>query len=144
MARPTIIIDTREQEALSFHPERAAMVRGALRAGDYSLLGCEDQVAVERKSLPDFVHTVIQGRARFHRELQLLAGYEAACVVVEATLGDILAHRYRSRAHPHSVLGAALSIILDFGVPVFFCGDRPCARQFTEAYLLCVHRKLHA
>ncbi len=97
--------------------------------------------AASALSLPDFVHTVVQERARFQRELKLLADYEAACVVVEATLGDILAHRYRSRAHPNSVLGAVLSLLQDFRVPVLFCGDRPSARQFAEAYLLRCYRK---
>ena len=139
--RPTIVVDTREQEPLGFHPERAAVVRRALPAGDYSLEGMEQRVAVERKTLDDLVQTVIRERERFRRELQLLAGYEAACVVVEADLSDILAKRYRAGAHPNSVLGAVTSIILDYGVPVFFCGDRPCSRQFTEAYLLRFHRK---
>ena len=139
--RPTLVIDTREQEPYAFHPERAAVVRRALPAGDYSLEGLEVRVAVERKSLDDLVRTVIQDRERFRRELLTLSGYEAACVVVEAALSDILAKRYRAAAHPSSVLGAVVSIILDYRVPVFFCGDRPCARQFTEAYLLRFHRK---
>ena len=139
--RPVIVIDTREQEPYAFHPERAAVVRRALPAGDYSVEGMEQRVAVERKTLPDLVQTVIRERERFRRELQLLSGYEAACVVVEAGLPDILSGHYRSAAHPHSVLGAVASIIVDYGIPVFFCGDRPCARQFTEAYLLRFHRK---
>jgi ERCC4-type nuclease len=139
--RPTLVIDTRESEPYSFSPERAATVRRALPAGDYSVEGLEQRVAVERKTLPDLVHTVIRERERFRRELQLLSGYEAACVVVETHLSDLLGRRYRSGAHPSSVLGAVISIILDHRVPVFFCGDRPCARQFTEAYLLRFHRK---
>jgi len=139
--RPVIVVDTRETEPYSFSPERAAVVRRALPAGDYSLEGMEQRVAVERKTLPDLVQTVIRERERFRRELQLLSGYEAACVVVEAQLPDALAGRYRSGAHPSSVFGAVVSIILDHGVPVFFCGNRPCARQFTEAYLLRFHRK---
>ncbi len=139
--RPIIVIDTREQEPYAFHPERAAVVRRALRAGDYSLEGCEERVAVERKSLDDLVRTVIRERERFRRELVALSGYEAACVVVEAGLPDVLGTRYRTGAHAASVLGAVVSIILDHGVPVFFCTDRPAARQFTEAYLLRFHRR---
>ena len=139
--RPVIVVDTREQEPYGFHPERAAVVRRALPAGDYSLEGLESRVAVERKTLDDLVRTVIRERERFRRELLMLSGYEASCVVVEAGLSDVLAKRYRAGAHPSSVLGAVVSIILDHKVPLFFCGDRRCARQFTEAYLLRFHRK---
>jgi hypothetical protein len=63
-------------------------------------------------------------------------------VVVEATLEDILAHRYRSDAYPNAVLGATLSIIVDRSVPVFFCGDRQIARRFVEGLLCRYHRKV--
>jgi len=63
-------------------------------------------------------------------------------VVVEGSLGDLLERRYRSGAHPSSVFGAALSIIVDHGVPVFFCGDRQVACRFVEGLLLRYQRKV--
>ena len=137
----TIIIDTREQEPYSFDSRLVAAVRRALPAGDYSVEGLEERVAVERKSLDDFVSTVIHARQRFREELRKLAGYRAACVVVEAGVADVLLQRYRGQAHPNAVVGNALSIILDFGVPVFFCGSRQAACQFVQAYLLAAHAR---
>lgn len=140
-APATIVIDTREQEPYSFDPRLAAAVRRALPAGDYSVAGLENTVAVERKSLDDFVPTVIHSRPRFREELRKLAGYRAACVVVEAGIADVLLQRYRGGAHPNAVVGSALSIILDYGVPVFFCGNRQAACQFAQAYLLAAHAR---
>jgi ERCC4-type nuclease len=140
----TIVIDTREQEGYSFDSRLAATVRRALPAGDYSVAGLEGIVAVERKSLDDFVSTVIHSRARFQKELRKLAGYRAACIVVEAGLLDVLLGRYRGEAHPNAVLGSALSIILDFRVPVFFCSSRQAACQFVQAYLLAAHARWNA
>ena len=137
----TIIVDTREQEPYLFDPRLAATVRRALPAGDYSVSGLEATVAVERKSLDDFVSTVIHNRARFRKELRKLAEYRAACVVVEAGVLDVLLHRYRGEAHPNAVLGNALSIILDFRVPLFFCSSRQAACQFVQAYLLGAHSR---
>jgi ERCC4-type nuclease len=137
----TIIIDTREQEPYSFDSRLVAAVRRALPAGDYSVEGLEERVAVERKSLDDFVSTVIHARQRFRDELRKLAEYRAACVVVEAGVADVLLQRYRGQAHPNAVVGNALSIILDFGVPVFFCGSRQAACQFVQAYLLAAHAR---
>ena len=137
----TIIIDTREQEPYSFDPLLAAAVRRALPAGDYSVDGLDGIVAVERKSLDDFVSTVIHSHDRFRAELRKLAEYRAACVVVEAGVSDLLQGRFRGRAHPNAVLGNALSIVLDFRVPVFFCGSRQAACHFTQAYLLAAHTR---
>ncbi len=140
----TIVIDTREQEGYSFDPRLAATVRRTLPAGDYSIAGLENTVAVERKSLDDFVSTVIHSGARFRKELRKLAEYRAACVVVEAGLLEVLLHRYRGDAHPNAVLGSALSIILDFRIPVFFCSSRQAACQYVQAYLLAAHARWHA
>jgi len=136
-----LICDTREIEPYSFDPERVKAVRRALPAGDYSLQGFETEVAVERKTLDDLVTTVIRSRDRFRRELKRLRDYEAACIVVEAELAEVVAKRYHSGAHPSAVLGAVVSIVIDYGVPVFFCSDRQVARLFTECYLLRFHRK---
>jgi DNA excision repair protein ERCC-4 len=138
--RVVIVVDTREQEPYVFDPERVTIIRRKLPAGDYSLDGHETMVAAERKSLDDYVASVVRDRDRFARELRILSGYEVACVVVEATLEDVLAHRYRSDAHPNAVLGATLSIIVGRSVPVFFCGDRQIARRFVEG-LLCRYAK---
>jgi ERCC4-type nuclease len=137
----TIVIDTREQEPYSFDSRLVAAVRRALPAGDYSIEGLEERVAVERKSLDDFVSTVIHARPRFREELRKFARYRAACVVVEAGVADVLLQRYRGEAHPNAVIGSALSIILDFGVPVFFCGNRQAACQFVQGYLLAAHAR---
>ena len=136
-----VVVDTREQAEYSFSAERFVVERRALPAGDYSLAGLEREVAVERKTAEDFVHTVIRERDRFRKELLKLAGYTRSCVVVEAGMDDILAGAYHSGAHPSSVFGAALSIIVDYGVPVYFCANRQIACRFVEEFLLRYHRR---
>jgi DNA excision repair protein ERCC-4 len=130
-----IVIDTREQEPYSF---ACPVVHSKLDAGDYSVVGFEHRVAVERKSLPDFVHTVIHDFTRFTAELEKLAGMDAACVVVEANLDDVLrglqGDALRS-VSPVSVLGVAIHIALRWRVPVYWCGSRQAACAFTDAFL---------
>lgn len=128
-----IVVDSREQEGYSFS---LPTVRKKLDSGDYSVLGMERIVAVERKTLDDFVGTVIRARGRFYRELRRLGSYTRACVVVEADMADVLAGRYRGDAHPNTILGSALAITVDFGIPVFFCSNRQIACRFVEGYLL--------
>jgi len=139
--KPVIVVDTREQKAYSFDSDRAGTLKAALPAGDYSLAGMEGAVAVERKSLDDFVSTVIHARKRFNAELNRLAGYQSACVVVEGSLADVMEHRYKGEAHPLSVVGSAISTIVDFRIPVYFCSNRQLARLFTQEFLLRFHAR---
>lgn len=134
----TIVVDTREQEGYSFS---TPSVRKKLDAGDYSLLGLENRVAVERKSMEDFVNTVLRSRARFTKELKKLGSFDAACVAVEANYRDIVEGRYRSGASPKALMGFVSSIIVDFGIPVFFLSDRQAAIWFVEDYLIRFHQK---
>ena len=140
-SKPTIVIDTREQRPYSFAADLAGSVRHALPAGDYSLLGLEASVAVERKALDDFVSTVIHARQRFARELTVLQTYSHAWIVVEGSLEDVLLGRYRSRATPQALLGITASLMIDYGIPVLFAHDRPCARLLVEALLLRAARQ---
>ncbi len=137
-----VVVDTREQQPYQFDPAHVTSVRRALPVGDYSLEGYETAMAIERKSLDDFVGSVIASRERFARELRALAEYDLGCVVVEGSLEDVLARRYRSGAHPSSVFGAALSIIVDHGVAVFFCGDRQIACRFVQGLLCRYHLRM--
>jgi ERCC4-type nuclease len=91
-----VIIDTREGlpfalEGLTAdaeHGHRPIVVtkqRKALPAGDYSLLGHERDVTIERKSLSDLYSTLGQQRERFERELRRIQDcYQWGAVVIEA------------------------------------------------------------
>lgn len=136
-----VVIDTREQRPYRFDPAHVTVTLRALPAGDYSLEGYETSVAVERKSLPDFIGSVIQNRDRFERELARLSTYAAACVLVEADLRDVVEGRYRSHAHPSSVMGSAIALYVDHGVPFIFCSTREIAGRFTAGFLRRCHKR---
>ncbi len=134
MKAMTIAIDTREQLPFEFSPE-VAVVRATLRTGDYTLVGLEDDVAIERKGLNDLVNSVIHDRKRFGAELRRLEVMRNRAVVVEASVADIVNRRYRSEAHPNAVLAATNGIFIHYRVPVFFWGIRPHARLLLEDLL---------
>ncbi len=142
MGKPVIIIDTREQEPYAFDPDTIEIKNKALAVGDYSLDGFEEVVCIERKSLQDYVQSVIRRRDRFMKEVERLSAMPHSCIVVECDLSNIMGRHYRSGAHPSSVLGATLSLMIDHGVPVCFCSDRQLARIFTEMYLRRVYKRL--
>ena len=91
--RILIRVDTREQTPLAFDPERADTVRGTVPVFDYALDGDEAHFAVERKSLADFVGSLI-GSAAFDRERGKLVRARAVGMcplvyVVEAKFADL-------------------------------------------------------
>lgn len=137
MLQPTrskliVVVDSREQLPWSLcYPT----VTRALAAGDYSIVGLEAEIAIERKSLGDYVDTVIHEWMRFRKELNRLGGYSLSCIVVEGSVQDVMDHRYESDAIPDSVLGRTHSIFCDHGVPVFWWGHRSVAIHMTERLL---------
>lgn len=133
-----IIIDTREQRPYNFDNS----VSQKLQTGDYSAVGFEQLVIVERKSKADLIGTITRHRARFKRELKRMEPAPFACVVVECSLLDILNDDYQGGIPPRAVLGSIMSIIIDYGVPVFFCGDRAGAKEFTKKYICKAIRHL--
>jgi ERCC4-type nuclease len=140
---PAIIIDTREKLPWLFAPEVAYTLREGLSAGDYSLRGFEDRVSVERKELNDLVGTLFFDWVRFKKELRKLAGYELACIAVEADIRDVADRKYTADIHPNSILGRCHAIYADYGIPTFFWGERVYARAMGERFLLMAHKRLN-
>ena len=83
-----IAIDSREQ--LPYRWDNVTTIVKKLDAGDYSVVGLENRVGIERKSLADAYGTFGSGRKRFERELERLATYEYAAVMIEATMEHAL------------------------------------------------------
>ena len=61
-----IAIDTREQLPYVFDCETELKT---LKTGDYSLVGGEHLISIERKSADDLVGSLTAGRERFEKEL---------------------------------------------------------------------------
>lgn len=136
-----VIIDTREQRPWEFNSSEFVTDRGTLRTGDVSVKGLEDVIACERKSLGDFVSTVIHDWRRFRAELIRMSGFDHAVVVVEANLLDVLERRYEGDAAPAAVLGRANAIMIDHNIPVCWWGPRDGCVTMVERWLLQTVKK---
>lgn len=137
-AKITIIQDTREKHGYDFPGSEIIK----LSAGDYGVKEFPNQIAVERKTLDDFVGTVVQEWERFIIELNLLVRHKFACIVIEGSVQDILENKYKSNVSSKVVLAKAFFITSVFRIPVFFCGDRQHARFFTENFLKSAAKRL--
>lgn len=134
----TAVIDTREQLPYDLAPLQS--VRGTLPTGDYSLLGYEDRVTIERKSLEDYVGVIGRGRERFEREMERLLQFEVRAIVIEASWGMLEAGSWRSKVHPNSIIGSTLGWIAR-GVPILPAGNRESAQRAVARLLYVVARR---
>ena len=140
-----IIVDSREQAPFNFGPD-VATVTGSLAAGDYSLVGLENHVAIERKSLPDLAACVSRERERFKRELQRLRAYRCRAVVVEGNIDAVMAHEYRARVHPNAVLGSIAAWQIRYSTGFIWAGEHAAAMtlRLLQAYFNYLLETLNA
>lgn len=104
-----------------------------LQSGDYSLIGYQDQVAIERKSFEDLFSTLGQGRERFVRELERLNEMDFAAVVCEVGWREVAFHRpVHSRMSSKSVVRSILAWSQRYiRVHWFMAGDRRMGEAIT-------------
>ena len=117
---PVIVVDTREQRPYRF----PRSVVGTLATGDYSIIGLEDKVAIERKTRQDAYGSLGRGRDRFEREMQRLAALDYAAVVIEASLPAFLEAPPFTRMNPRAALNSILAWSVKYKVCVHWAGDR--------------------
>lgn len=135
----TIKIDTREQQPYEF--ENPSEV-GTLSIGDYSLVGGEHLIAVERKELGDLINCLSHDRVRFERELFKGKSLDYFGLVVEASLSDLANGHYRSQMQPKSAIQSLLAFSIRYRLPVWFCESRKYAQHLTESLLVKYAREI--
>lgn len=141
---PAIIVDTREPDPAPWGFSEHPVVRRGLKTGDYSLEGRTDSpggITIERKAPADLTACMTWSRERFERELERLAAYRVAFVIVEATLPDLLLPERWGRSHPSSRLGTVLAWMMRYpSVHWIFAGSRDAAARIAlrvlERYVL--------
>ncbi len=143
---PIILVDTREQLPYLF--ERfpnwiGSTIRQGLPTADYSIVGYESVIAVERKTLVDIVGSLMSGRERFLREMERLSEFKYKCLCIEATREELKSpYRFASnvKAHPNGIIGSLDALSVKYQIPVHY----GCNRELTEEYVSSFLSKCHA
>src|SRR5437899_7794730 len=89
---PVAIVDTREQNPLSFRRFKGWFARidsRALPLGDYSVAGMEDSCVVERKDLADLICSFTNNRNVFVKRLRRMSEMPHSLLVITAPLSEI-------------------------------------------------------
>ncbi len=106
-----IVIDDREKLIAKILHEKDIIVDiRRLDVGDFII---SKRVVVERKSVPDFVSSIIDRRLFVQLE-NMKEFYERPIILIEGE-EDIYSVR---NVHPNAIRGALASVMIDYGVPV--------------------------
>jgi ERCC4-type nuclease len=145
LPKPTLIIDSMEQKPYSFKQFNkwfAAIERRKLLAGDYSIGGLEDRVAVERKSLQDLFNccSPYGSRETFVRACERLSKLEFAALVIEGSISKILRSTEYSSMHPNAVFGTIQALAVRWGIQPWFAPSRTLAEEITACLLLVTYQ----
>jgi ERCC4-type nuclease len=140
--KPVVVVDTREQAPFDFNWTRnwiGGTITRTLDVGDYSVVGMERLLRLERKSLTDLITTLMQGRTRFFKECETLARFRHSALLIEATYEDVKSF-YKDKlctaAHPNAVSGSLDALEALFGIPVIYtCQHRPLAEEKAASWL---------
>jgi len=110
-----IFVDSREQASTVnkelFGKEKVKIIMKPLDIGDYVL---SKDVCVERKTIDDFVNSMVDGRL-FSQLMNMRQNYAKPMIIVEGNMQDMFTLR---NIHRNSIIGALTSIALDYQVPV--------------------------
>lgn len=150
----TIIRDTREKEGWVWEPEEkkpgkvriAGMEVAGLTAGDYSIVGAEHIVRIERKNGFGELFGNMSPKShkeRFEREMEKLEDIPLKYIVIETSLNEdtlgLSVPQMRSGPPASSVLKWLTELQMTYGVHIIWAGD--CGKKVAETIFRQVARR---
>jgi DNA excision repair protein ERCC-4 len=140
--KPTIVIDSAEHMGYKFDrfPNWfAGTITKRLPVGDYTILGMEHEIAIERKTIIDLVSSVIQKRGDFIEKCHRMKEFKKRCLVIEGSLSALKSPYPDSQAHPNAVLGSIIAAQERWEMPVYFLDTFSLAEEFVASMLSKYH-----
>ena len=140
--KATVVVDTREQNPFSFSRFRgwfAGVKHKALQVGDYSVAGLEDVVTVERKDLPDLIHSFTTDRRVFVNRLRKMSDYPHRLLVVTAALSEVKSPYGGVSIDPNRITQSLIAALTGLGVPFVCAETHELGAEITASYLYQVH-----
>ncbi len=143
-----IIVDTREQEPLTFSLINDVQVgRDKLECGDYSMAGHDmpgddNSVIIERKqNCSEICSNLAKNWDRFQRELEKMAEYKHKIILICGPNNFSHLHeRGYTKLHPNFIYKQLSLIHIKYGIPTIFAGTREDAEQYMYRYFIEILR----
>jgi ERCC4-type nuclease len=140
--RPTVLVDTREQNPFNFSRFDgwfAGVEKKALKLGDYSIAGLEELCVVERKDLSDLVHSFTAERPAFISRLRRISTYPQRLLVITAPLSTVKSSYPFSSANPNRIMQSLVAMLAGWNVPFVCTETHELGEEIVASYLYQVH-----
>jgi ERCC4-type nuclease len=135
---PVAIVDTREQNPLSFRRFKGWFSRvkyRALKLGDYSVEGMEDSCIVERKDLADLIQSFTTNRSVFIKRLERMSALPHSLLVVTASLTEIKSEYAYRAANPNRITQSLIAVLAGLRVPFICTESHELGEEIVASYL---------
>ncbi|MFZ0864612.1 MAG: ERCC4 domain-containing protein [Candidatus Sulfotelmatobacter sp.] len=135
---PVAIIDTREQNPLSFRRFRgwfADIEERALPLGDYSVSGMEDSCVVERKDLADLISSFTSNRTVFINRLRRMSDLPHSLLVITASLTEIKSEYPYRCANPNRITQSLIAVLAGLRLPFICTETHELGEEIVASYL---------
>ncbi len=155
---PTLIVDTREKRPWSFDgdPDFEDVIHTKLEVGDYSIVGLEQHICIERKLSADELYVNVFNkinRERLRREMERFRGVTHRFIIIEEDLSDVLdpdsyyvntsGRNKRSKKMPIAIImRELLDFMLNYGVHVIFTGGK--GQNLAKSLLIKAYKEFDA
>ncbi|MGB7584777.1 MAG: ERCC4 domain-containing protein [Terriglobales bacterium] len=140
--RPVLVVDTREKNPFNFSRfERwfAGIETRALKLGDYSIAGLEDRCVVERKDLPDLIHSLTSERPVFVQRLRLMSQYPQRLLVITAALSQVKSPQSYGGGSPNRLIQSLIASFAGLQIPFLCTETHELGEEMVASYLYQVH-----
>jgi ERCC4-type nuclease len=140
--RANIIVDTREQNPFDFSRFEgwfSAFEKKPLKLGDYAVAGLESLCVVERKDLPDLVHSFTVERSVFLKRIKLMSSYPHRLLVITAPLSRIKTPYPHSAASPNRIFQSLIALLAGLNLPFLCTDNQNLGEELVASYLYQIH-----
>jgi ERCC4-type nuclease len=140
--RPVVLVDTREQNPFDFSRFEgwfAGIEKKPLKLGDYSVVGLEDVCVVERKDLPDLIHSLTAERAVFVNRMRRMARCPHRLLVITAELSQVKSPYPHGDVNPNRVTQSLIAVLAGLQVPFLCTETHELGEELVASYLYQVH-----
>jgi ERCC4-type nuclease len=127
-------IDTREQIPLFDKPLKGLpIIRDTLKHGDYSIVGFENQICIERKQMSDFLSYVGSDRSNTKKKLEAMQLLTWKGLVIEEHWEELFFPKLYSAVHVESIRKSLVSFSIKYHLHIFVNSNREeCTRWILD------------
>jgi ERCC4-type nuclease len=150
----TVVRDTREQKGYFFKKFNTCngTIQKKLDTGDYSILGMEDKVCIERKaSASELAINLGKGKFAFLNEIERMRDYEHKYIVCEFSMEDLMKFpegakvpkelKTKVKITGKYMLRCLMEFAVFYDVHVFFAGSERGAFDLISSLLKRINEK---